>query len=103
MDTERAAKVDVNGKIEEIKRFMPQTYAYIKEKASELGNLAYALVRRSLAGEPNCFYAVEAGRVMGTPFSSGPVPDHVAALMVQFGCSFLCIYPSPEGDASGTH
>ena len=90
------AKVDVSGKIEEIKRFMPETYKHIGEKAAEIGNLAFELVRRGLRGEANCFYAFEGGRVVGTPFTPGPLPDHVARLMIEFGGAFVCIFNSPE-------
>ena len=93
----KTAKVDVNGKIEEIKQFMPETYKAIKAKSAEIGNVAFELVRRGLRGEVNCFYAFEGGRVMGTPFATGPLPDHIARLMVEFGCAFVCIFSAPEG------
>lgn len=95
MDT-KAAKVDVTGKIEEIKQHMPETYKAIKVKSTEIGNLAFELVRRGLRGEVNCFYAFEGGRVVGTPFAAGPLPDQVARLMVEFGCAFVCIFNAPE-------
>jgi hypothetical protein len=88
-------KVDVSGKIDEIKRYMPETYKHIQAKAAE-GVPAYRLVRQGLLGEPNCFYAFEGGRVMGTPFSTGPIPDQVKALMVEFGCAFVCIFQAKE-------
>jgi hypothetical protein len=96
MDTSGTAKVDVSGQIADIKRFMPATYQAIQDKAAEIGNVAFELVRRGLRGEANCFYAFEAGRVVGTPFAAGPMPDHVAALMVRFGCAFVCIWQARE-------
>ena len=99
MDT-RTAKVDVTGKIEEIKQFMPETYKAIKDKAADIGNVAFELVRRGLRGESNCFYAFEGGRVVGTPFAAGPIPDHVARMMVEFGCAFVCIFQAHEGQAA---
>ncbi|MEC5213304.1 hypothetical protein RCH06_001850 [Polaromonas sp. CG_9.5] len=98
MDTQ-TAKVDVSAKIVEIQTYMPETYKAIKAKAAEIGNVAFELVRRGLRGETNCFYAFEGGRVVGTPFATGPLPDHVAKLMVEFGCSFVCIFHTPEGQA----
>lgn len=99
MDT-GTAKVDVSAKIEEIKRFMPGVYGAIQTKAAEIGNVAYELVRRGLRGEVNTFYAFEAGRVVGTPFNTGPIPAETAALMVQFGCAFVCIFNNPTPGAA---
>lgn len=80
-----------------IKDHMPETYADIqKQAAGPRGNETYALVRRSLRGDANCFYAIEAGRVVGTPFDQA-VTDPMAALMVRFGCTFLVIWPVEEG------
>lgn len=73
---------------------MPETYKAIVERAkdTDLGRQAYALVRRGLRGEPNCFYAIEAGRVVGTPFNVQDVNAELARYMVQFGCSFLIMW-----------
>ena len=92
--------MDVSHQIEEIKQFMPETYKSIRAKSSEIGNVAFELVRKGLRGEANCFYAFEAGRVVGTPFSTGPLPDHVAKLMVEFGCGFVCIFNAPAGQVA---
>lgn len=88
-------KADVTPMIEIIKRQMPETYKYIQAKAEEIGNVAYELVRRGLRGEANCFYAVEAGRVVGTPFSVGPISDELAGYMCKFGVAFMCIFNTP--------
>lgn len=78
-----------------IKARMPRVYAHIQEKAGEIGNLAYALVRRGLAGQANCFYAFERGHVVGTPFSAGPLPAGVAEQMVQFDMAFVALWACP--------
>ncbi len=72
--------------IAEIKQYMPETYKSIKERAYLVGNDTYTLVRRGLRGEPNCFYCIERGRVMGTPFAVSGVTDLIARQMVEFGC-----------------
>lgn len=98
LDTSKNAgqqKVDVGPMIDIIKRHMPETYKYIQVKAQEIGNLAYELVRRGLRGEANCFYAVEAGRVVGTPFSTGPITDELAGYMCEFGVAFMCMFNTP--------
>ena len=103
MDT-RTAKVDVPALIDEIKQFMPETYKSIKTKADTIGNDAYVLVRRGLRGEPNCFYAFERGRVMGTPFNLVEVQRDIAQYMVTFGCSHVCVFAMVDKEvAHGTH
>lgn len=93
--------MDVSGKIEEIKRFMPETYKGIQAKAAEAGNVAFELVRRGLRGEVNCFYALEGGRVVGTPFDMPGIKSDLALYMVEFGCGYVCLFnvPSSQGDA----
>ena len=83
-----------------IKTHMPLVYGAIQDKAKEIGNEAFALVRKGLRGEPNAFYAFERGYVVGTPFSSGPITDEVAGLMVRFGFAFVCIFRAPEQGAN---
>lgn len=84
----------VEAQVEQIRRQMPETYAAIRERAATHGNDTFALVRRALRGEPGCFYAVEAGHVVGTPFECRDVTDEVAGLMVRFGCTFLVMWPA---------
>ena len=94
------SKPDVSGMINEIKSHMPSVYAAIKGKAGVVGNVAFEWVRRGLRGEPGCFYAFEAGRVVGTPFHGHPVMDHVGRAMVQFGCSHVCVWPDTTSPGS---
>ena len=105
MDT-RTAKaaeaVDVEPIVREIRQFMPGVYKAIRDKAGEIGNEAFRLVRRGLRGEPGCFYAFERGRVVGTPFDGHGVQDDVAAFMVQFRCEYVCIWgPQAAGASHG--
>lgn len=83
-----------------IKDHMPKTYESIKARSSEsdLGRQAFALVTRGLRGEPNMFWAMEAGHVVGTPFTETTVQADVAALMVQFGACHAVIW-SQEAQA----
>jgi hypothetical protein len=94
MDTRTAKAVVDPAKqaIAVIKARMPLTYAAVEEKAKEIGNEAYALVRRGARGERGCFYAFEAGRTVGTPFDA-PVPVGVARLVARYGMKFVCIWP----------
>lgn len=87
------SKADVGGMINEIKDYMPAVYDAIKARSALMGNVAFELVRRGLRGEPGCFYAIEGGRVMGTPFYDHPVMSQVGRAIVEFGCAYVCIWP----------
>ncbi len=90
-DAKRAA---VNAGLQLIKSAMPNVYAVIQDRAQSMGNEAFALVRRGLAGEAGCFYAFEAGHVVGTPFGeSDPRMAQVAQFVARFGCAHVCIFP----------
>lgn len=93
------SKTEVERLVGEIKAYMPETYKSIQAKASELGKEAFALVRAGLRGEPNKFWAMEAGRVMGTPFSMREINAEVALAMVQWGCAHVCIWWAPAQGA----
>lgn len=90
---ERQAPVDpVQQGLQLIRASMPNVYASVQAKAAEIGPVAYGLVRRGLRGEPRCFWAMEAGYVVGTPFDGHPVQAAVAQQMVQLGCTHVCIW-----------
>lgn len=88
-----------------IKEKMPETYKLIQGKAQTMGREAYAMVRRSLAGTPNQFWAMEGGRVMGTPFeSTEPIAAGVALVLVNFGSSFVVVFAEPTaGQGASDH
>ena len=86
---------EVAAALEEIKRFMPETYAAIQSKAATHGSQVYAMACGGPAREVNQWYAMERGRVMGTPFDLPQVTDSLARHIVQFGCSVLVMW-SPE-------
>lgn len=100
--TNTGHQVNVQTRVQLIQQQMPQTYKAIQDKAGEIGNDAYALVRRGLRGEANCFYAMEAGHVVGTPFSMSDVNAELAQYIVRFGCSFLIMWAPREGE-HGAH
>lgn len=89
--------MNVEQETELIKTKMPETYKAIQAKAAEIGRQAFALVRRGLSGEPDCFYTMESGYVMGTPFAGKnldgtSIMDEIARYMVQFGCSHIVVF-----------
>jgi hypothetical protein len=104
MDSMDTGQQSVEAHIAEIKAYMPETYKSIQAKAAKVGNTAYALVKRSLKGEANCFWACERGWVKGTPFSTGEIQRDVAQYMVSLGCAHVCIFATtPEEMTDGTH
>jgi len=96
LDTSKTAE-EVEQAIRDIKAHMPETYQAILDRArdTDLGRQAYALVRRGLKGEANCFYALERGWVVGAPFNLPDIAADMARYMVQFGCTFLIMW-SPD-------
>lgn len=115
MDTtaqQQTGAADVQARLDAIRQHMPNTYRAIQQKAAEVGPAAYRFVRNGVAGVPNRFYAIEGGRVAGTPFDLANVPDELARLALQFGISFLIMW-APEaqqlprvgvqGDEHGAH
>lgn len=103
---QEAVRRYVDAGLAEIKGHMPETYRAIQAKAANIGNRAYAFVRRGLAGQPNAFYAMENGRVVGTPFDLPDVSADLARLMVQFGCRHLIMWgveAQQQGGGDGTH
>lgn len=83
---------EVEQQIAQIKGHMPLVYQAIQEKAGQIGNEAYRLVRQGIAGQPCKFWAMERGRVVGTPFKGHPIEADVAQAMVQFGCGFVVMW-----------
>lgn len=90
--TDKITDEQVAEKLRLIKGSMPHVYEGIQAKAAEIGPGAFALVRRGLRGEANCFYAFERGHVVGTPFAMPGIAADVAATMVRFGCAHICIW-----------
>ena len=104
MDTRTDSASNVNALVQQIKSHMPNTYKTILEKSTTIGNEAFSLVRRGLRGEPNCFWAMEAGLVMGTPFNLVEVQRDIAQYMVTFGCAHVCVFAMvPKEQQHGAH
>ncbi len=80
--------------LETLKRYMPRTMECIEDRVQHFGPEARALVRRGLRGEPGCFYAVEAGHVVGCPAGlPRETLEELAEYVVVMGCAHVCIWP----------
>ena len=95
--------MNVEAQIAEIKANMPEVYKSIQAEAARIGRSAYALVRRGLRGEPNCFYAFDRGHVVGTPFEHSGIPAEIAKSMVQFRCTFVVVWLKEGGEGHGAN
>lgn len=96
MTPEQVRAVRVQYGMDTIKECMPNVYQQIKQRADEVGNVVFALVRAGLAGQPGCFYAFEAGHVVGQP--AGVIEKDRAELgnfVARFGCAYVCIFGEP--------
>lgn len=103
-----AMTINVDEQVAKIKQYMPETYKSIQAKAAAIGKPAFGLVRRGLRGEPNCFWAMERGHVVGTPFGLSEIERDIAQYMVTFGCTFVCIWaesvtPKQGEGSNGPH
>lgn len=104
MDTRKKTPAEVEQDLQRIKSHMPETYKAIQAEAARIGNAAFATVRRGCAGQPNCFWAMEGGYVVGTPFSQSEIQRDVAQHMVSFGCAYACIFQDlHQGQLDGTN
>lgn len=97
-----ALKRAVDARVADIKAHMPMTYRAIQDMASVIGNKAYNLVRRGIAGQPNTFFAVEGSRSVGTPFLELEAADQLADYIRQFGCKNLVLWEkgAPQAPSS---
>ena len=80
--------VNVDSELALIKREMPMTYAAVQAWAASIGNKAFEQVRRGLRGEYRCFWAYEAGYVLGEIWH----PDFAtesALRLERFGCAHV--------------
>lgn len=99
----------VKQRLEIMKKHMPLTMKNIEDRVQHYGPDARALVRRGLRGEHGCFFAIEAGHVMGTPMGMDRATLHeLGNFMVIYGCAHVCIWPErvwskPAGGADGAH
>ncbi len=96
-------KTEEDKQIRLIRDRMPKVYGAIKAKAAEIGNDAFALVRRGIRGEPGCFYAFEADITVGTAWDV-PLPNDVAQLVKRYGMTYVCMWPEAKSEApDGAH
>lgn len=92
MDTKKKTPEEVAQDLQRIKTHMPGVYAAIQQRAALVGQQVYAYVRRGCQGEPNAFWACEAGHVVGTAFNHPDIAGWVAMGMVCHGPECMTLF-----------
>lgn len=95
--TNEVSVEEMRARLQHIKDHMPKTYELIVKKAELEGDGVYRAVRRGCLGEPNRFWAMEAGHFAGTAFNMRSVEQEVAWQMVNFGDTWAIAF-DPELD-----
>lgn len=80
---------------------MPEVWKHLGEYRRQYGDAhVRECIRRGMAGEPDWFYAFEAGHVVGAPFTVDSVLGRVMCASVALGGKFaLAIRPPQAGVA----
>jgi len=82
---------------------MPNCARIIDAKRKEYGvEYVNGLIKRSLAGEPGCFIAMEKGHVLGTPFPQGHAYEQWQAIAITWAVDGA-VFLKPVEDVNGTH
>ncbi len=84
---------------------MPGVWAQLKAWKAEWGVEHVAqCIRRGMAGEPDWFYAFEAGQVVGTPFQADTVLAEQIGQAAALGIRFAAVMRPPLKEAAdGAH
>lgn len=73
----------------------------IEDRVRHFGPEARALVRRALRGEAGCFYAIEAGHVVGNPAGlDARTLQELGEFVVVFGCAHARIWSARVWNAN---
>lgn len=77
---------------------MPEVWKKIGEYRRQFGAAHVSdCIKRGMSGEPDCFYAFEAGHVVGTPFKADPPLADYVKLSAALGGKFAVVIRLPEG------
>jgi hypothetical protein len=82
-----------------LRESMPLTAAWMRQQRGRWKDNAFIsdVVKRGIAGERNCFYAVENGHIVGTPFDWTERGSFIVSMSVFSGAKFLACYMAPDG------
>lgn len=78
---------------------MPEVWKKLGEYRKTYGDEhVRQCIERGMAGEPDWFYAFEAGRIVGTPFTVDAVQSHLR-VSVALGGKFAVVIRPPQQEA----
>jgi hypothetical protein len=81
---------DAKAELATIAQRMPLTTDWVKQRRREWGNeYVTGMIRRGMQGERNCFYAIEAGHFIGTPFDWNEKLMFAVSMSVLTGAKFI--------------
>jgi hypothetical protein len=88
--------MEVSNKPVNLRAEMPETAAFVDSKRKEFGaEFVNASIKSALAGKPGHFYAMENGRVLGTPFPPTHPIDQEQRFALLTGCKFAAFIAQP--------
>lgn len=77
---------------------MPLTAAWMRQMRTRWGDKHVTdVVKRGMAGERNCFYAVEAGHFAGAPFTWEAKGQMIVSMSILTGERFVAAILAPDG------
>ena len=80
----------------DMRAVMPETAKWVTAKRLEYGaDHVNACIKAALAGTPGRFYAMEAGRTLGTPFPASHVMAEYQNIAIATGCPFAGFIAEP--------
>lgn len=84
--------------VADMAKAMPLTAAWVRDLRQRWGHeYVTALIRRAMAGERNCFYAIENGHIAGTPFDWEPKGQLLVSMSVLTGAKFVAAILEKDG------
>ena len=87
-----------------LRQSMPNVARLVDEQRTAHGAaFVNGCIKRGIAGEPDQFYAFEAGHVLGTPFKADALVAKCVLLTVVMGGKFAMVIATPTEAASGAH
>lgn len=85
-----------------LKELMPKVASMVAERRRDWGDAHVTdAVNRGMKGEANCFYAFEAGRIVGTPFVGDVNFDHLAKVSAMLQGSAFMVMREPKPAQAG--
>lgn len=81
----------------DLRATMPETAKWVDDQRAAMGvDHVNRCIRSAMKGEPGFFYAMEAGRFLGTPFPATHPIYRDQHLALTIGCQFAAFIAMPD-------